>query len=362
LELRLRFPKNRIERLRDYIEEHRASLEAKVLKAGLLPGIEETAARIRTATQDAESLHALATSFDTFWGGIKKAGSDHSRGLYAVAVAMAHILGVFTSDELRVLGHAASFHDVGKPPIEEVISSEQYAGIDTYVNKIQLHSPAGMMVLDRVPALAEIAALVLTHHERMNRLGYPIKAGAELIPIEAFIIGVIDTYHAIMEKRAYILKEGRPKYNDEQMHRLAMAELWRVATPDNGELLPERWKLPDGKELPKRFRPHDYDEPLLRAYNEYRINSWRKQMTLEGFKKRVRDHFIRNTKQGNFLPDGETKGWYVYTRNSQNEDVLVDGLLKLRTSPEYQFPAVVVGALEYVLEKRPSIRKQIQNS
>ena len=103
------------------------------------------------------------------------------------------------------IGEAARLHDIGKVALPSDIlhkpgrlSPEEWA----FVRK---HSTIGYGILriDESPFLRLAAMLALFHHEHFDGSGYPHGVAGEMIPFEARIIAVADTYEALRANRAY---------------------------------------------------------------------------------------------------------------------------------------------------------------
>ena len=69
------------------------------------------------------------------------------------------------------------------------------------------HVRVGYDLLRSVPALADVAAVVLRHHEWWDGSGYPGGLRGDDIPLPARIVAVVDAYCAMVDRRAY--KEPR---------------------------------------------------------------------------------------------------------------------------------------------------------
>jgi two-component system cell cycle response regulator len=65
------------------------------------------------------------------------------------------------------------------------------------------HTLVGGRILERAPALADVAELVRASHERVDGAGYPAGLAGDAIPIGARIIAVCDAYDAMVSERAY---------------------------------------------------------------------------------------------------------------------------------------------------------------
>jgi HD-GYP domain-containing protein (c-di-GMP phosphodiesterase class II) len=65
------------------------------------------------------------------------------------------------------------------------------------------HTLIGQRILERAPALADVALLVRSSHERVDGGGYPDGLVADAIPIGARVIAVCDAYDAMVSTRGY---------------------------------------------------------------------------------------------------------------------------------------------------------------
>lgn len=94
-------------------------------------------------------------------------------------------------------------HDIGKIgiPIEILnkpgkLSAEEWDVIKGHVRK-------GYDIANSTEALADIAGLILHHHERWDGKGYPAGLSMESIPLLSRIISVVDTFDALVNDRPY---------------------------------------------------------------------------------------------------------------------------------------------------------------
>lgn len=68
---------------------------------------------------------------------------------------------------------------------------------------IQLHPTYARDILSEVPGLGAVAWWIGCHHERIDGKGYPGMLEGDEVPVEAQIIGVVDTYDALINERPY---------------------------------------------------------------------------------------------------------------------------------------------------------------
>jgi two-component system cell cycle response regulator len=143
----------------------------------------------------------------------------HVEGVQSLATDVALRLGLDPTEVERVrLG--ALLHDVGKIAIPDSILHKPGPLSEAEWTLMRRHTLIGQRILERAPALADVAQLVRSSHERVDGRGYPDGlAGAE-IPIGARIIAVCDAFDAMVSTRSYRAALGRQE---------ALAELGRCA-------------------------------------------------------------------------------------------------------------------------------------
>jgi len=110
-------------------------------------------------------------------------------------------------EAIDVLVRAAEMHDVGKTAIPETILNKPGpldAGEWAFMRR---HTIFGERILSAAPALAPVAKLVRSSHERWDGGGYPDGLTGEDIPLGSRIIFACDAFDAIVSQRTY--KEAR---------------------------------------------------------------------------------------------------------------------------------------------------------
>ena len=65
------------------------------------------------------------------------------------------------------------------------------------------HAEAGAEILAQIPALAPYAPIVGSHHEWFDGRGYPCGLRRDEISLEARIVAVADSFHAMTSERPY---------------------------------------------------------------------------------------------------------------------------------------------------------------
>ena len=120
-------------------------------------------------------------------------------GAYSVIAGEALGLPVEKVDWLLLAG---TLHDVGKLVLDEEVLLEPGPLDDEQWRQVRRHPELGADLL-AAANLDEVASWVLTHHERPDGQGYPFGLSGDLIPLEARILSVADSYDAMRTDRVY---------------------------------------------------------------------------------------------------------------------------------------------------------------
>ena len=159
---------------------------------------------------------------------------EHMRGVAELAGAVARDLGL-DNEEIEDVVRAAELHDVGKMGVPEAIVEKPSALDEEEWAFMRRHTLIGERILSAAPALAGVARLVRSSHERFDGTGYPDGLAGDKIPLGSRIVAVCDAYDAMTSERPY--RESLPP---EQ----AIVELRRCAgiavRPARGGLLRPR--------------------------------------------------------------------------------------------------------------------------
>ncbi len=139
----------------------------------------------------------------------------HSRRVRRLAVAIGQELGL-PSEELESLGHAATFHDIGKAAIPDEILLKPAGLSESEWALMRRHSVEGARMIASVRAFKSAVPVVLHHHERYDGTGYPHGLAGDEIPLGARIVHLADAVDSMLSNRVY--RRGRPG-------RLVLAEI-----------------------------------------------------------------------------------------------------------------------------------------
>lgn len=98
---------------------------------------------------------------------------------------------------LRDLGLAALLHDIGKLDTPTEILDKPSRLTPEEYETVKRHAVDGERMLRAEPALATVAAIVRSHHERIDGRGYPDGLSGDAIPLAARIIAACDAFDAM---------------------------------------------------------------------------------------------------------------------------------------------------------------------
>jgi two-component system, cell cycle response regulator len=127
---------------------------------------------------------------------------DHLRGVAQLAEAVGRAAGL-QAEELDALIRAAELHDIGKIAIPDRILHKPGPLDGAEWELMRRHTTIGERILAIAPAMAPVAALVRSSHERWDGAGYPDELEGEAIPFGSRIIFVCDAFEAMIETRSY---------------------------------------------------------------------------------------------------------------------------------------------------------------
>jgi two-component system cell cycle response regulator len=126
----------------------------------------------------------------------------HISGVTALVYGVATALGLDSEMRDEVL-RAAELHDIGKLAIPDEILEKTGPLDEAEWVFMRQHSVIGERILGAAPALAPVARLVRSSHERWDGGGYPDGLAGEAIPLGARIVFVCDAYDAMTSDRCY---------------------------------------------------------------------------------------------------------------------------------------------------------------
>lgn len=135
---------------------------------------------------------------------------EHSKRVSDYSSRLAEKLE-FSERDTNEITNAALLHDIGKVAITEYLLNKPGKLTDDEFNEVRRHPEIGYRILSSVNDMADMAEIVLFHHERWDGNGYPKGLKGKEIPLQARIISIADSFDAMISERSY----KRPKSLEE---------------------------------------------------------------------------------------------------------------------------------------------------
>ena len=150
--------------------------------------LESTLKLLAESNEGLEILEAICKHSDRLYG--------HSLGVSLYSLIVGQELGWEKEGTLFKLATGALLHDVGKRWIPASITEKSAAFRTGDENAIyETHAAKGAEMLAKTPGFSdEVVQIVLQHHERNNRTGYPSKLAGKAIAQMAKIVGVVNEF------------------------------------------------------------------------------------------------------------------------------------------------------------------------
>lgn len=165
----------------DYVLKNRLSR--------LVPAVNRA---LREAEEKNYEVHLTAVLLDAMDYIHEKRG--HSKRIAEYSLLIARAINM-SEDKKRGLYYASLLHDIGflKIRLQDVISRDEY----------KMHPQIGHEMLRQINFYADIALIVLHHHERYDGMGYPSGLKGEEIPLESRIIFIAEAFDAMVSRESY---------------------------------------------------------------------------------------------------------------------------------------------------------------
>jgi putative nucleotidyltransferase with HDIG domain len=128
--------------------------------------------------------------------------SSHSQRIAEWAQDIARLLGC-TAQETQAVYWGGLLHDIGKIGIADSILKKPGKLEDTEWDIIRNHTILGAQLVAPIRKLSAVAPIIQYSHERYDGSGYPCGLKGEEIPLGARIIGVVDSFSAMLDERPY---------------------------------------------------------------------------------------------------------------------------------------------------------------
>lgn len=138
----------------------------------------------------------------------------HGEKTAEYAVAIAREMG-FSTYDIALICKASLLHDVGMISVPDHILMKPDSLTEDEMEIIKQHPKVGAEILSQSPQLAQIANIVLYHHERWDGQGYPNGLEGEEIPIMARVVNVAGSIDSMTSPRSYRTPLSLPEARDE---------------------------------------------------------------------------------------------------------------------------------------------------
>jgi two-component system, cell cycle response regulator len=127
---------------------------------------------------------------------------DHLQGVAPLAVALGQAAHL-RHDELDEIARASELHDIGKIGVPDGILRKRGPLNQAEWTLMRNHTLIGERILASAPAMAPVARLVRSTHERWDGSGYPDGLAGEEIPLGSRVIAVADAFVAMTQQRPW---------------------------------------------------------------------------------------------------------------------------------------------------------------
>jgi diguanylate cyclase (GGDEF)-like protein/PAS domain S-box-containing protein len=127
---------------------------------------------------------------------------QHSKRVSKLCAEIAEALGM-RSDSINELRLAGYMHNIGYIGLREELVNKAGSYTDAERFEMERHPEIAYQLLRSAGKYSAIANYILYHHERPDGRGYPSRAAAADIPVEARIIAVADAFDAMTNDRQY---------------------------------------------------------------------------------------------------------------------------------------------------------------
>ncbi|HVR04288.1 MAG TPA: HD domain-containing phosphohydrolase [Polyangia bacterium] len=153
-------------------------------------------------TLDEASLDDVALAFARYVDLKSPFTLAHSTGVARLAGEAATRAGL-GDDDARLLRRAALLHDLGRVSVPNGVWDKTGPLDSGERERVRQHAYHGARVLVQAPGLEPLAALVASHHERLDGGGYHRGVGGAALAPAARLLAAADVYHALTEARAH---------------------------------------------------------------------------------------------------------------------------------------------------------------
>jgi diguanylate cyclase (GGDEF)-like protein len=157
------------------------------------------------ARKSRERASAGTQSRDVLLSALRERRPDLHTHLTDVASLVQHLaadMGMASEQQDEVI-RAAELHDIGKMAIPDAILNKPGPLDEQEWEFMRKYTVIGERIVAAAPALAPVATLVRSSHERWDGSGYPDALAGEQIPLGSRLVAVCDAYEAMIGDRSY---------------------------------------------------------------------------------------------------------------------------------------------------------------
>ena len=160
------------------------------------------APRDRLMTLDEQALDGVARAFALVVDGKSPFTFRHSVRVSEIAGAVSKRMGL-APGSTQLLVRAGLLHDLGKLGVSSRVLDKPGALTDRERREIERHPELTGHILSEVPSFADLSAIAVAHHERLDGSGYHRGLTADALSVEARILCVADVFEALTADRPY---------------------------------------------------------------------------------------------------------------------------------------------------------------
>jgi putative nucleotidyltransferase with HDIG domain len=128
--------------------------------------------------------------------------SDHSQRIAKLAIETAREMGCNQESQQEIYW-GSLLHDIGKIGIPDSILLKEGPLDEEEWEIVRRHPTIGANIIQPIKQLAHISPIIQYSHEWYNGEGYPAGIAGKDIPLGARIVGVVDAFSAMIDRRVY---------------------------------------------------------------------------------------------------------------------------------------------------------------
>lgn len=160
--------------------------------------------RMKRYTDDLDSAASIITTLAEMIEGRDGYTDGHCYRIANHATALGRAMGM-PDDDLQTLYRGGFLHDIGMLAIPDDLLRRAGALDPDEYERIKSHTVIGDSLCVNLRSLQAVRPIVRHHHERLDGSGYPDGLHGEQIPLIAQIIGIVDVFDAVTNRRPYQL-------------------------------------------------------------------------------------------------------------------------------------------------------------